>query len=60
LKQVNADLAYELHESESVLKDERLKADDLAAKLSKLNIRNINKKLKRRNEKIVSSQGTIL
>ena len=44
LKQVYDDLANELHESESALKNERLKVDDLAAKLSKLNIRNINKK----------------
>jgi len=41
------------------LKNERLKADDLAAKLNYLNIQSINKKLKRRDEKIVSSQDTI-
>jgi len=48
-----------LYELESALKNERLKADDLAVKLSKLNIWNINKKQKRRDEKIVSSQDTI-
>ena len=48
MKQVNVDLACELQQSEAALHEERLRTDDLAVKLSKLNIRNINKKLKRR------------
>ena len=40
--------AGELQESEVTLKDQKVKTDELTVKLSKLNIRNVNKKLKRR------------
>ena len=36
-----------------------MKTDDLTAKLSKLNIRNINKKPKRRDDKLLGSQDVI-
>ena len=51
LKKVNVDLAGELHKSEAALKDQKLKTDKLTAKLNQLNIRNVNKKLKRRDNK---------
>ena len=56
LQKVNVDLAGELHKSEAALNDEKMKTDELSAKLSKLNIRNVNKKLKRRDNKIKESQ----
>ena len=59
LKQVNVDLACELQQSEAALHEERLKTDDLAVKLSKLNIRNMNKKLKKRDDKLLDSQDSI-
>ena len=59
LKKVNLDLAGELQESEAALSDQKLKTDELAAKLSKLSIRNVNKKLKRRDDKITESQHCI-
>ena len=46
LHKVNMDLAGELKKSEAALNDEKLKTDELSAKLSKLSIRNVNKKLK--------------
>ena len=54
LKTVNLVLSGELQESEATLSDQKLKTDELATKLSKLNIRNVNKKLKRRDEKIIA------
>ena len=59
LKKVNVDLASELQESEAALIDQKLKVDELSSKLSKLNIRNANKKLKRRDNKIKDSQCCI-
>ena len=59
LKKVNLDLAGELQESEAALNDQKLRTDELTAKLSKLNIRNVNKKLKRRDDKISDSQCCI-
>lgn len=56
LQKVNIDLAGELKESEAALNDEKMKTDELSAKLSKLSIRNVNKKLKRRDNKIKESQ----
>ena len=56
LTKVNMDLAGELAKSEAALNDEKLKTDELSAKLSKLSIRNVNKKLKRRDNKIKESQ----
>ena len=50
------DLAGELAKSEAALSDEKLKTDELSAKLSKLSIRNMNKILKRRDNKIKESQ----
>ena len=41
------------------IRDQRLKTDELAVKLSKLNIQNINKRLKRRDEKIIDSKHRI-
>ena len=52
LYRVNVDLAGELKRSEDALNDQKLKTDELCAKLSKLSIRNVNKKLKRRDNKI--------
>ena len=52
LYRVNMDFAGELKRSEDALIDRKLKTDELCAKLSKLSIRNVNKKLKRRDNKI--------
>ena len=35
LQKVNVDLAGQLHESEAALNDQRLKTDELSAKISK-------------------------
>ena len=43
LHKVNMNLAGELKKSEAALNDEKLKTDELSAKLSKLSIRNVNK-----------------
>lgn len=59
LKKVNVDLARELQESEAALQEEKSNTDNLVAKLSKLNIRNINKKLRRRDDKLLESQDCI-
>ena len=59
LKTVNLDLAGELQESEAALSDQKLKTDELAAKLSKLSVRNVNKRLKRRDEKIMDNKHCI-
>ena len=53
LKSVNKSLAYELAAAQNALTLQEAKANDLTAKLSKLSIRNTNKKLKRRDEKIL-------
>ena len=55
LYRVNVDLAGELKRSEDALNDQKLKMDELCAKLSKLGIRNVSKKLKRRDNKIKKS-----
>ena len=52
LTTVNRELASELSEVQNKLEHEVLKTDDLTTKLSKLSVRNTNKKLKRRDEKI--------
>ena len=49
------DLAGKLKRSKDALNDQKLKMDELCAKLSKLSIRNVNKKLKRRDNKIKKS-----
>jgi len=46
-------LAGELYEVQNKLEVEESKTDDLATKLSKLSFCNTNKKLKRRDEKII-------
>ena len=53
LTTVNKALACELSKVQNELEQEVAKTDDLIAKLSKLSVRNTNKKLKRRDEKIV-------
>ena len=53
LKSVNKSLAYELAAAQNALTLQEAKANDLTAKLGKLSIRNTNKKLKRRDEKIL-------
>ena len=55
LYRVNMDFAGELKRSEDTLIDRKLKTDELCAKLSKLSIRNVNKKLKGRDNKIKKS-----
>ena len=55
LYRVNVDLAGKLKRSKDALNDQKLKTDELCAKLSKLSIRNMNKKLKRRDNKIKKS-----
>ena len=50
---VNKSLACELVTVQNALTLEQAKVDNLTAKLSKLSIRNTNKKLKRRDEKIL-------
>ena len=55
LYRVNMDLAGKLERSKDALNDQKLKTDELCAKLSKLSIRNVNKKLKRRDNKIKKS-----
>ena len=56
LHRVNVDLAGELKRSEDALNGQKLKTDELCAKLSKLSIQNVNKKLKRRDNKIKENQ----
>ena len=53
LTTVNKALACELSKVQNELEQEVAKTDDLTAKLSKLSVRNTNKKLKCRDEKIV-------
>ncbi|XP_065893139.1 uncharacterized protein [Dysidea avara] len=52
LTTVNKELAGELSKVQNKLEHEVSKTDDLTTKLSKLSVRNTNKKLKRRDEKI--------
>ena len=53
LRSVNKSLACELATAQNALTLQEAKTDDLTTKLSKLSIRNTNKKLKRRDEKIL-------
>ena len=46
LQKVNMNLATELHVSQSALSDQKQKLEELIERLSRLNIRNINKRLK--------------
>ena len=53
LRSVNKSLACELATAQNALTLQEAKTDDLTTKLSKLSIQNTNKKLKRRDEKIL-------
>ena len=59
LKKAYKELTGELHETEAALSNEKLKVEELSTKLSKLSIRNINKKIKRRDDKLKDSQCCI-
>ena len=52
LEAVNLELATELNSTKEELVVEQQKSEELCAKLSKLSVRNVNRKLKRRDEKI--------
>ena len=60
LQQVNADLAHELKSTEEALANEQSKNDDLVEKLSKLSVRNTNKKIRRRDKKISDFKSQIV
>ena len=60
LQQVNADLAHELKSTEEALANEQSKNDDLVEKLSKLSVRNTNKKIQRRDQKISDFKSQIV
>ena len=57
---VNQELAAELPTVKDVLEVEEGKTDELSAKLSKLSIRNTNKKLRRRDDKIVHLKEEVM
>ena len=59
LTSVNKSLACELVTVQNALTLQEAKTDDLTTKLSKLSIRNTNKKLKRRNEKILELKDQV-
>jgi len=59
LSSVNKSLASELSSVLNSLEIQEAKTDEFAAKLSKLSVRNTNKKLKRRDEEIVELKGKI-
>ena len=52
LKDVNKKLAVELHAAESALEAQKEETEKLCEKLSHLNVRNVNKRIKRRDDKI--------
>ena len=59
LTTVNKALACELSKVQNELEQEVTKTDDLNVKLSKLSMHNTNKKLKRRDEKIVTLKSRL-
>ena len=59
LTSVNKSLACELATVQNALTLQEAKTDDLTTKLSKLSIRNTNKKLKRRDEKILELKDQV-
>ena len=59
LQKVNAEIAAELHVANAALHDEQNKTEELATKLSKLSVRNVNKKLRRRDDRIHSAECQI-
>ena len=59
MKKAYKELTGELHEAEAALSNEKLKVEELSTKLSKLSIRNINKKIKRRDDKLKDSRCCI-
>ena len=52
LQDVNKKLATELHATESALEAQKEETEKLCEKLSHLNVRNVNKRIKRRDAKI--------
>ena len=52
LQDVNKKLAAELHATESVLEAQKEETEELCEKFSHLNVRNVNKRIKRRDDKI--------
>ena len=59
LQKVNAEIAAELHVANAALHDEQNKTEELATKLSKLSVQNVNKKLRRRDDRIHSAECQI-
>jgi len=59
LKKANKEYAGEIYETEAALSNEKLKVEELSTKFSKLNIHNISKKIKRRDDKLKESQCCI-
>ena len=59
LTTVNSELAQELHITKQQLDDQQTKTDTLTDKLRQLSIRNINKKLSRRDKKLEESQSQL-
>ena len=52
LKDVNKKLAVELHVAESALEAQKEETEKLCEKLSHLNVQNVNKNIKRKDDKI--------
>ena len=52
LQDVNKKLAAELHATESALEAQKEETEELCEKFSHLNVRNVNKRIKRRDDKI--------
>ena len=59
LTTVNSELAQELHVAKQQLDDQQTKTDLLTDKLRQLSVRNINKKLSRRDKKLEESQSQL-
>jgi len=59
LQDVNKKLAAELHTVESALETQNKETEKLCEKFSHLNVRNVNKRIKRRDEKIKNCQSQI-
>ena len=57
LSTVNAELAHELHDTKCKLNEKEMETDALTEKLSQLSVRNVNKKLSRRDKKIEELQS---
>ena len=59
LTTVNSELAQELHLTKQQLDEQQMKTDTLTDKLRQLSIRNINKKISRRDKKLEESQSQV-